>query len=80
MKGEISKVPKYKPVAFKPLSDEDTPSRSKITEISGSNMPCEKPEIDTMATSTQKRLFAYVSCCTRLFPFQNMNSTYYNKI
>jgi len=40
----------YNPVAFNPFKVEDTPSPSKITEISGRSIPCEKPEIETIIT------------------------------
>lgn len=50
----------YRPVAFNPFNAEDTPSRSKIIEISGNSIPCEKPEIDTINTRMANLFFAVI--------------------
>jgi hypothetical protein len=43
----------YKPVAFRPFNALETPSLSKIAEMSGNNMPWENPEIETIMTRIQ---------------------------
>ena len=66
MNGDTNNVPMYKPVAFKPFIALEIPSLSKMAEISGNNIPCENPEIDTMITSIQKRFF---SICVNVLMF-----------
>jgi len=58
MNGETKSVPMYKPVAFNPFNDAESPSCSKIIDMSGSNIPCENPEMDTMVTKIQNLLFS----------------------
>ncbi len=51
----------YNPVAFSPFNVPEMPSRSNIEEMSGSSIPCENPDMETMMTSTQKR--CRCRCC-----------------
>lgn len=66
MNGEINNVPMYNPVAFNPFSVEETPSFSKMTEISGNSIPCENPEIETIAIKVQNLRCSYFSVVNML--------------
>ncbi|GAA0295584.1 hypothetical protein GCM10008924_11820 [Gracilibacillus halotolerans] len=52
----MKSIPIYRPVAFSPFKNEETPLFSKITAISGNNIPWLKPDIDTMDTNIQNLL------------------------
>lgn len=57
MNGEDNRIPIYNPVACNPFMDEEIPFCSRMTAISGSSIPCEKPEIVTSPIKIQKRDF-----------------------
>ena len=60
MKGEAIRIPIYSAVAWKPFNDAEVPFCSKITAISGNNIPCANPEIKTILTKTEN---LYVESC-----------------